>query len=677
MPPTTPIPLAELFGHLIHWVGANPGWAYLVVFAAAFAESLAVIGLLVPGVMILLAAGALIAAGELHFLHTCLAAASGAIGGDGLSYWLGRHYGERIRCIWPFSRYPQQLDLGMAFFERHGGKSIAFGRFFGPVRAVIPLVAGVLQMAPGRFVAANVGSAVAWAPAYLAPGIVFGASLKLAAEAATRLAILLLLLLGLIWLSLWGARRLYRWLSPHASSGVRALLRWADVHPKIGRIAQALADPDHPDAATLTGLAAALLVAAALVGASVGAGLVGSAELTLNHIALDLGRSLHTPLSDRLLLLLDRLGSPAVLGTVAAGVLLYLHARGRRRDAGYWLAACGFALLAIPVLGWLLRVPRPDAAPALGWSWSFPSATVLGATLVYGFLAIMVSRGIRGGGRWLPYAAASAMVLSVALARLYFGLEWLSDVIGSAALGLVWISALGLAFHRHSRGARRWQGLTIVAGLSLVAGVSAASIGPATPALERYRPRPVVQDISVAQWRQRACAVLPRHREDLWRREDQRFDIAYAGSLADLAAALEPRGWQPAEMLRSDNLLKLLSPSLPLPELPLIPHVHEGSNEALALVKNVHARGSGVTRLVLRLWRTRCRIAPSTPVWVATLTAVRKEEIVGLIALPITIGDDQLTGRHFAADLAQNDELALEPGSPALVATRRSGLLPP
>jgi len=67
-----------------------------------------------------------------------------------------------------------------------------FGRFVGPVRPVIPAVAGMMQMPAGRFLAVNVASALVWAPAYLLPGIAFGASLELAAEVAGRLAVLVL-----------------------------------------------------------------------------------------------------------------------------------------------------------------------------------------------------------------------------------------------------------------------------------------------------------------------------------------------------------------------------------------------------------------------------------------------------------------------------------------------------
>ena len=515
----------------------------------------------------------------------------------------------------------------------------------------MPLVAGIMQMAPRRFVLANVGSALAWAPAYLAPGIVFGASLQLAAEAAARLVILLLILTALVWISVWGTNRLFWWVSPRANMWVQALLRWANIHPKVGRVAQALANPDHPEAATLTALAAALLGAAAVVGASLGAGLLGAQKLALNGIALDLGQSLHTPLANHLMVSLSELGSPIVLSTLTVGVFAYLQWRRRRRDAGYWLAACGFALVATPALAWLLQVPHPELGLTLHWPWSFPSPAVLGATLTYGFLAIMLSRDIVGAGRWLPYAGAVVIVLSVALARLYFGAEWLSDVVGSLALGLVWISALGLAFRRHSRGARHWTGLALVALLSAGCSLAASSLGWHTTELQRYAPHLPTQDISVAQWRQRNCDLLPSHRKDLWRRHDrgQQFDLAYAGDLKPLAEAMAAQGWQRADMLAWGNAMKLLSPSLPLSELPVIPHVHDGHHETLALVKDA----SDEQRLVLRLWKSPCYIGAEIPVWVGSVTALRKENIVDFMSLPVTIDDGTSARQTAEHDLAR------------------------
>ena len=47
-------------------------------------------------------------------------------------------------------------------------------RFFGPLRATIPVLAGILGMTQRKFTAWNVVSAMIWAPAYLAPGFMLG-----------------------------------------------------------------------------------------------------------------------------------------------------------------------------------------------------------------------------------------------------------------------------------------------------------------------------------------------------------------------------------------------------------------------------------------------------------------------------------------------------------------------
>lgn len=166
--------MTELFNGLLEWIRQNPDMAGLVVFAMALAESLAIVGVLIPGVVILFGAGALIGTGVLDFWSMCLWAVAGAIIGDGLSYWLGHHF-EYLTERWRWFRlHPDHLQRGITFFQKYGDLSVALGRFFGPIRAVVPLVAGLLRMPPKRFFIANVLSALVWAPAYLVPGMIFG-----------------------------------------------------------------------------------------------------------------------------------------------------------------------------------------------------------------------------------------------------------------------------------------------------------------------------------------------------------------------------------------------------------------------------------------------------------------------------------------------------------------------
>ena len=193
---------------LLAFINHHSALAYVMVFLVSFSESLALIGLLVPGTVIMFGIGAVIAAGSLGLAPVLVLAIIGAIAGDGVSYWLGHHFKERLVDIWPFSRYPEMLKKGAAFFHRHGGKSVLFGRFVGPVRPVIPLMAGMLGMRPVNFSIVNVLSAIGWALVYILPGVVFGTSLTVAGAVSTRLAVVVFILVAGIWGFIWLSRRL-------------------------------------------------------------------------------------------------------------------------------------------------------------------------------------------------------------------------------------------------------------------------------------------------------------------------------------------------------------------------------------------------------------------------------------------------------------------------------------
>jgi undecaprenyl-diphosphatase len=159
---------------IVRFVASHPEWAGLVMFAVAFGESLVFVSLLFPGTALLLAAGALVPGDRWPLALVVTGAILGAIVGDGVSYGIGRRYGYAVNRIWPFTHNNSLIPSGISFFQRHGGKSVFIGRFFGPVRAVIPLAAGILNMPAGRFWVANVGSAIVWAPGVMFPGALIG-----------------------------------------------------------------------------------------------------------------------------------------------------------------------------------------------------------------------------------------------------------------------------------------------------------------------------------------------------------------------------------------------------------------------------------------------------------------------------------------------------------------------
>jgi membrane protein DedA with SNARE-associated domain len=104
--------------------------------------------------------------------------------------------------------YPQFIGRSEAFINRYGVISVFLARFTAVVRAFVPLVAGILGMPPRQFYAANVLSALAWAPAYVFPGVLLAMAISLAGASAGQLT--LLIIAGLVAVSAAvGATRFY------------------------------------------------------------------------------------------------------------------------------------------------------------------------------------------------------------------------------------------------------------------------------------------------------------------------------------------------------------------------------------------------------------------------------------------------------------------------------------
>lgn len=668
--------MEALLALFIDWVKDNTAWSLAAAFVISACESLAVVGLIVPGVLMMTGMGALVAAGAIDFWPVVIAVVLGAILGDGLSYWLGHYFKEDLRRLWPFNRYPESFAFGERFFDKYGSLSVVFGRFVGPVRPVIPVVAGMAGMTPARFTVANVISALLWAPTSLLPGILVGASLQLAAESAARLAIVLLGLLAAIWLVGWLVWRGFQLVSPRASAWVQALLHWSEVHPKAGEVARALADPNHPDARALTALAGVLTLGVALFGLATGLTVLGAGALSMNRTALDLAQSLYSPVADQLMLALSRLADLPVILALVVTVYLYQRLRQGGRQANYWLAAGGFALIAPILLQVLLRVPRPELgaglAAALGdlSPWAFPSSHVLRATVVYGFLAVVLARSLPPVWRVLPYIVAAVLVTTVALARLYLGVEWLTGVLATVALGLVWVAALGLAFRRHSAMDPTLAGLWPVAAGTLVVALAIQPWLHPPVDLDAYRPSRAPIAVTADAWRGRLWNTLPQRREDIWQRPTQPMQVQYAGEPAALTAALETRGWAPAKRLDPVNALDLFSPDLPLTALPVPPQVHNGHHEALTLARTLEDGG----RLILRLWATPYRVGPTgAPLWIGNVTAQRKDVVLGLFAIPATVPEFAAPREALMGDLGKAPGVELETRDQTLLVTLGEG----
>jgi undecaprenyl-diphosphatase len=169
------------------------GSYYLVLFLIAFSESLPMIGLLMPGSTLVVLAGFLAFHGKGLFFPIFLSTCFGALLGDLLSFWLGGHFGSRMLDLKSFRKHHQLVKQSERFFYIHGGKSIFFARFLGPIRGITPFIAGLSHMRGRALSVYALISAILWGIAYPGLGYLGGASWQQAQSLSTRFGLLILL----------------------------------------------------------------------------------------------------------------------------------------------------------------------------------------------------------------------------------------------------------------------------------------------------------------------------------------------------------------------------------------------------------------------------------------------------------------------------------------------------
>ena len=224
--------MGHLIDQILAFIGAHPAWAALIIGVTAFGESFVFLSLLFPGTAILVAAGALAAAGTIDATSAILAGIVGAVLGDGVSFWLGQKFGHLIPKLSWFKSRPEMLARGTNFFARYGGMSVFVGRFFGPVRAVIPLVAGMMAMPTARFYVANILSAAIWAPALVFSGMLLHRSLA-SGDIETKLFVAAIVVGGVVALFWWAKSH-----QPAVARMVAPLRKlWAQtLQPGLGKV---------------------------------------------------------------------------------------------------------------------------------------------------------------------------------------------------------------------------------------------------------------------------------------------------------------------------------------------------------------------------------------------------------------------------------------------------------
>ena len=646
---------------LLNWLNANPGWAGFWVFVMSFVESLAFVGILVPGIIILFGIGALISLGAMELLPIWLWGSLGAFSGDIISYMLGRRYRSHLADIWPFTRFPGMLDRGRDYFRVHGSKSVVIGRFIGPLRPVIPVTAGMLGLAPRRFLMVAIPACILWTPAYLVPGMLFGASLEVASEYAGRMSLVLIIAAVVLWFTWWVIWTAYEFLAGHSARWLRHVIRWLRRHPVFRRIVGPLLDSTQPEVLSITMMGALLILlfwgTVVVLFMSPFSAHPQSIDLAVQEYAL----ALRNHIADPLMVALIQLSRLWVLIPTSMAVLLWLIGAGRKSAALHWLVAMGGGVILEIILAWSLR-STTILSESGATDFYEPSAALTLVTVVLGYFAVMVARELRRRKRKWPYMITGLLLSLLVLAQLYLGLDWFSGAMMGVALGMAWTFIVGIAYRQRAK----WSFNGVAASLIFFGMLAITFAWQVDQNLEKdlvsLKVPLIEREIPEQVWWASDWQSLPRYRTELRSVAAHEFNFQFAGNPESLMQALAPHNWNEAESANWRWPILSINPEPSELTLPPLKKDYLGHAGVLLLHR---LGGDPTTQETLRLWDSGMRLEPGGETvylgQVATEVLVQRLKLFSYwSAKPVTLSDLQQWKENISGlDVKRADERML------------------
>ncbi len=592
----------DFFQQVIDLAGAHPSWVGLLIFLFSVSEGLAIIGATLPGETVLVGIIAVAAAGGGDIWMMFFWASFGATAGDGLSFWMGRKYGQTI-LKWPgFRSNPGLLERGRLFIQEHGAKSIAIARFIPVIRSIVPLAAGIFHMNPVRFYVANVLSAIVWAAVHVFPAAALGLAYRTVGEVSGRLAAALLALLLLMAFAIWLVRLVILRALPHAASAYRHFINWLQDRPgPLWRYLAHLLHPDRPGFAGLVfwGLAIALTASGiiSILDSLTGVSALTRADMAITHLL----QRLRSDPVDAFMVLITAFGDllPLLSATLIMALVLLAYRAWRLAMAAVAFIAAGAVV--VPFVQTVLHLSPPIVPNPDNGLLAHVSSHVAMTVSLFGILAVLVSRKLPPGGKVAIFSMVVLWTGLIAASRLWLSAQWPSVVLGAMLAGMLLTALFGLFFTQVKI---RPYSRSLLGGLVLVTylisgSLHARHVFPAS--LMHYAPQIKVRVMPLRIWLESGWRSLPARRIDLGGAQKERLFLQWAGHGQLIPRILASAGWRKARDFTWLDAINLVSPNARLENIPPLPVLHDGRLPALTVTR---ALQNPDTRLVLRFWRS-------------------------------------------------------------------------
>ena len=619
--------LIDYFKPLVDWIYLHPHWGSFFAFFISFFESIAIIGAVVPGIVFLTAIGALVGSNILPASEVFLCAMIGAMLGDTLSFMIGYHFHEKVRVIWPFYRFPYLITKGEIFFKRHGGKSVFLGRFAGPVRVITPVVAGMLNMSPWRFLMTTTVASPLWAISYLLPGILIGAaSQELAPETAKRFLLMVVLVLLVLWCISWLLKRIFMWILHCLNRLIMAI--WQSIQsttllkPIHSILKYSEQDSNHIPLILFFSI---LISALAFLFVSYNV-IHHSILLSFNQPALHLMLSVRNDNLDKLMIGLTYLGEFKVLAVVILALSIWLIWKQYYRAAFFWILNSLLAMWAISIIKPIVHSLRPQVTMINHSGWSYPSGHSTLSVAIFGFLGVLMAKDSQPNNRGLIIGFAGILSLIIMSTRLYLTAHWLTDIVGGTLLGLTCVLFTTLLYRPHLHVNPMPRQLFMVALIALLFSWTYYFVNNFQYDLYAFKPQQASITVSLDEkewWQDRKHYPL-LYRLNRFGKASEIINVEWEGDLSTIQQKLLDRGWMKKPKINLALILAGLTSNNRNLQPPLITQLYHNEKPSLVLTKFLAGENK---QLVLRLWMSDINLTNSPyPLWVGTISYHRPWE---------------------------------------------------
>ncbi|STX29092.1 Legionella secretion system protein Y [Legionella beliardensis] len=599
------------------WLEAHPHWALLFTFLVSFTESLAIVGSIIPGSVTMTAIGILAGSGIMRIDLTLLAAILGAVGGDSFSYLLGYTFRDRLRDIWPFSKNPTWLAYGQNYFQRHGGKSVLLGRFIGPLRSLIPLIAGMMRMSQWQFLTANVLSAIGWALLYVMPGIFIGAaSSELSPEIATRLFIVVLIFLAGLWLITVTVKWLVIQLNYFLRIQLQDFWTWSGKHPRLAKLIQFLTPPGESKHYQTASLCLVFILSFFLFCLLSFFVIQGIGHKTINEPIHFFLQSLKTHPFDVCFISFSQFVSNLSLICLFAFILLIAIYLQDRRTLTYWLSLNFSCVVVLALTHFFIDSPRPVDLLEIKAGNSYPAIHLTFATAQ--FLAIIFFLNKYGKCRFNQFLAVllPIVLLIAGIAYIYLGDNWVTDILGAYLAGLSISLLHWLLYRRHGNPLEYQPFLSPLLFLILMASTTFSLFINYETAVRSHQAFLAQYVFTDDLWWNQQKPLLPIFRTNRFGKNISLFNIQYAGNLSHLEAALLNSGWHKENESFVKSLVKRISGGHSSLDSPLMAQLYLNRKPALVMTYQPNPNEPGV---ILRMWRSNYHLTHfQQPIWLGS-----------------------------------------------------------